>query len=371
MTKIQQLYKLGQSVWLDYISRGFINSNGLKHMIDLGIHGVTSNPTIFEKAISDSSDYDADIHKLAREGKSTLEIYNCLTIDDIQRAADLFLPIYSESGENDGFVSLEVNPRFANDTQRTLAEAKNLWATVDRPNLMIKIPATKKGLPAIRQTIAAGINVNVTLIFSISRYKEVIAAYLEGLQERFNNNQPVDNIASVASFFVSRMDTKVDQLLQNKIQVDEIKAADAQSIMGKSAIANTKLAYQEFLKTFEKEPFQALKKAGAKLQRPLWASTSTKNPQYSDILYIQELIAANSVNTAPQETINAFMDHGFARMTIQDNLQEASEVMERLSELRISMDKVTELLEKEGVNSFTNSFDRLMESLEQKRSQVL
>jgi transaldolase/glucose-6-phosphate isomerase len=367
MTKIQELAQLGQAIWLDYIQRGFIRDGGLQKLIDIGLRGITSNPTIFEKAIAHSQDYDPDLARLAQQGKSAAEIYLELAVADIQQACDLLHPVYDQTGGEDGYVSLEVSPYLANDTQATAREAEQLWKRVDRPNLMIKIPATKAGLPAITQSIARGININVTLIFSLERYAEVMAAYLKGLELRLAQGLPVDRIASVASFFVSRVDTKVDRLLDEIIHKEGPGAHLAHSLLGQAAVANARTAYAQFKSVFEGDDFRPLAARGARLQRPLWASTSTKNPAYSDILYVQELIGAHTVNTLPQETLEHFLDHGRVEPTLEKDLDQVNFVLQSLEEVGISMVQVTQELEEEGVASFSKSFDALLSSIEAKR----
>jgi transaldolase/glucose-6-phosphate isomerase len=367
MTKIQELAELGQAIWLDYIQRGFIKDGGLQNLIDQGLRGITSNPTIFEKAIAHSQDYDQALAVLARQPKTAAEIYLELAIADIQQATDLLRPVYEQTAGADGYVSLEVSPHLANDTQATAREAHELWRHVDRPNLMIKIPATKAGLPAITQSIARGINVNVTLIFSLERYAEVMAAYIKGLELRLAQGQPVDQIASVASFFVSRVDTKVDRLLDEIIRKEGPKAQLAHSLLGQAAVANARMAYAQFKSVFEGSDFQKLAAQGARLQRPLWASTSTKNPDYSDILYVQELIGAHTVNTLPQETLDNFLDHGKVELTLETDLDAVRFVLQSLEEVGVSMTQVTQELEEEGVASFSKSFDALVSSIEVKR----
>lgn len=368
MTILHSLAEIGQSIWLDYIRRSFIASGELEGLINLGIRGMTSNPTIFEKAIQGSTDYDQDIEDLVSDGLNVQDIYERLAIDDIQKSADLLLPVYEATRGTDGYVSLEVNPKLAHETQATISEAKRLWAAVERPNLMIKIPATLAGLPAIRQALADGVNVNVTLIFSLTRYNQVIEAFLGGLEERIANEKSVDGIASVASFFVSRVDSKVDKQLEEIILLADHRETLARSLMGKAAVANAKLAYTQFRKSFESDRFENLKTHGARFQRPLWASTSTKNPAYSDILYVQELIGANTVNTLPQNTLDAFINHGEARLTIEENLDQARQNLENIESLGISMYQITETLEVEGVASFANSFSSLLESIDQKQN---
>lgn len=368
MTKLHQLAELGQAIWLDYIQREFIASGEMQKLIDQGLRGMTSNPTIFEKAISGSQDYDAEISQQAQQGLPDMEIYEALAIADIRQATDLLRPVYDASQGADGYVSLEVNPRLANDTQGTLAEARRLWSQVKRANLMIKIPATKAGLPAITQAIASGINVNVTLIFSLQRYREVIEAYLQGLETRLASGADVGTIASVASFFVSRVDSKVDKLLEAIIQKASPHSAQATRLLGRAAVNNAKLAYQIFLEEFFSQRFQYLAEQGARLQRPLWASTSTKNPNYSDILYVQELIGKYTVNTLPQNTLQAFLDHGEVLETIEDNLERSRHELEALEGLGISMEQVTQELEEEGVAAFANSFEDLLGSIAKKRA---
>jgi len=371
MTKIHELAELGQAVWLDYISRSFVRGGQLKALIDLGVRGMTSNPTIFEKAIAHSSDYDADIQSLAAMGKSVDEIFLTLAVEDIQQAADWLRPVYDRTNGADGFVSLEVNPALARDSAGTLAEARRLWSLVNRPNLMVKIPATKEGLPAISSAIAAGININVTLIFSLERYDEVMEAYLSGLEQRLANGQPLDQISSVASFFVSRVDTKVDKLLQVLESQGGSQAELASRLMGHAAVANARMAYTRFTAIFQSQRFKHLYEHGARVQRPLWASTSTKNPSYSDILYVQELIGSQTINTMPQETLEAFLDHGVVRLTLEEGKDQAKQDLQSLSELGISMKQVTQELEDEGVAAFAKSFISLLDSLNEKRQRLL
>lgn len=368
MTKIHDLANLGQSIWLDYISRSFITSGDMNNLINLGIRGVTSNPSIFEKAITGSSDYDLELDTLIKDGYTVEKLYESLTVVDIQKAADLLSPIYQQSNGEDGYVSLEVNPNLAYDTNSTIEEAQRLWDIVNRPNLMIKIPATEKGLPAITQSIKSGINVNVTLIFSIDRYQDVVEAYLQGLESRLKDGDDIDKIASVASFFVSRLDTKVDKHLTEIIRNHTNQASVARSLLGKTAVSNAKLAYQSFKRLFASNRFRELQKRGARAQRPLWASTSTKNPDYSDILYVQELIGPNTVNTLPEDTLKAFLDHGMVKPTIENGVEESKENLNSLGKLKISLDQVTNELEEEGVDSFRRSFNNLIDSIAKKRA---
>jgi transaldolase / glucose-6-phosphate isomerase len=368
MNAIQKLYEAGQSLWYDNIQRGLIESGELEGMIDRGdIRGVTSNPTIFNTAIARSNDYDNALKPMAWAGWSSEDIFYQLALEDIRAAADLFRPLYEETQGGDGYVSLEVSPYLANDTDETVAEAKRLWNLVERPNLMVKIPATMAGIPAIRQAIAAGINVNVTLIFSLARYAMVMDAYLSGLEDRSAQGLPIGSIASVASFFVSRVDSKVDKRLEHIMRKESEEAETAANLRGKVAIANSRLAYGLFKEKFGDERFARLKEQGGRLQRPLWASTSTKNPAYRDVMYIEELVAPDTVNTAPPNTIELFKDHGSVRLSIDGTEREAQRTIEDLESLGISLDEVTRELEEEGVRSFADSFTELLETIEDRR----
>ncbi len=355
---IKKLTSLKQSLWYDNIQRSLLESGELKAMIERGdIRGVTSNPTIFQNAIAKTNDYDSALHPLAWAGWDAEKIFWRLAIEDIQRACDLFRPLYDETKRGDGYVSLEVSPYLANDTEGTIKQAQELWARVDRPNLMVKIPATKAGIPAIRASIAAGINVNVTLIFSLARYAEVMEAYLSGLLDRVVLEQPVDTITSVASFFVSRLDTKIDPRLPKD-----------SALAGKAAIANAKLAYHAFEEFFTSARFHQLKtRFSARIQRPLWASTGVKNPKYPDTLYVDSLIGPDTVNTVPPATLDAFRDHGNAALTITRGLEESKEQMTQLEALGISMDQVTKELEDEGVKSFADAFTTLLAAIDERR----
>lgn len=364
MTKLHALANLGQSIWLDYIHRSFIASGELQALIDQGLRGITSNPTIFEKAIVGSHDYDEQLETVVRAGAPAEAIYSALVLEDIRNAAGLLRPVFEQTQGADGYVSLEVSPTLAHATDATLEEALRLWSLVDRPNLMVKIPATIEGIPAIHAATAAGVNVNVTLIFSLARYAKVIEAYLAGLRQRLEAGRPIDQIASVASFFISRVDSKVDRLL------DQTGGQEAQALKGQAAIANAKLAYRQFQAVFESDRFADLQAHGARLQRPLWASTSTKNPAYSDILYVQELIGRHTVNTMPQETLEAFLDHGSVRLTIHDDIDRARSVFQSLEDLGVSMEQVTQELEDEGVAAFANSFESLQKSIRAKHQHV-
>jgi transaldolase len=337
-------------------------------MIQRGeIRGVTSNPAIFMNAITKSQDYDASLLPLVSSGLSSEEIFFHLAIEDIQEAADLFLPLYQQSSGGDGYVSLEVNPHLADDTDNTLAQAKELWQRVNRPNLMIKIPATKAGLPAITESLAAGVNVNVTLIFALQRYSEVMEAYLKGLEKRVEAGLLVGSIASVASFFVSRVDTNVDRRLQEIIEAGDVRAKEASALLGKAGIANARLAYADFKRVFSTERFQKLAAKDACVQRPLWASTSTKNPAYRDVMYVEELIGPNTVNTMPPQTLTAFLDHGQVRQSLEEDLEGASQVIAGLEKLGISIQAVTGELEDEGVKSFSDAFTMLLKAIDARR----
>jgi transaldolase len=365
---ILTLVKLGQSIWYDNIERGLLQDGTLARMIERGeIRGVTSNPSIFHQAITGSDRYDADLERLAAAGLSSLEIYENLAIADIQQAADEFRPLYDRTEGEDGYVSLEVNPHLATETEKTVEEARRLWETVDRPNLMVKIPATREGLPAIQESVRAGLNINITLIFSLQRYAEVMEAYLEGLEARLADDLPVGHIASVASFFVSRVDSNVDRRLEAVIKAEGPEAQRALRLLGRLAVANAKLAYARFKDVFQGPRFERLAASGARLQRPLWASTSTKNPKYSDVKYVEELIGPNTVNTVPQNTLEAFKDHGEARLTLEEDLELAEQALRELETVGLSMDEVTQELEEEGVEAFARSFDRLIEAIEERR----
>jgi transaldolase/glucose-6-phosphate isomerase len=367
-----KLQFFGQSVWMDYIRRHMIASGELKRLIEEdGLRGVTSNPSIFEKAIAGSHDYDEPIQALTLEGKTTEEIYQTLTREDIQRVGDLFRPTYDSTGGGDGLVSIEVNPHLAHDTEGTISEARQLWASVHRPNVMIKVPATKEGLPAIRQLISEGINVNVTLLFGLSRYREVAEAYITGLEERMAAGEPIDRIASVASFFLSRIDVLVDPLLEKRVKDGGPVAEKAVHLLGKAAIASAKIAYQIYKEIFKSERFYRLAGPGAKPQRLLWASTSTKNPNYSDVMYVESLIGAETINTLTQETLNVYRDHGDPASRVEEGLEEAHQVFPRLAEVNIDIDRVTQQLEEEGVQKFNTAYDTLMETLKIKRAAAL
>jgi transaldolase/glucose-6-phosphate isomerase len=372
---LQQLHDAGQSVWLDNIRRSLITSGELDRMIqEDALTGVTSNPSIFEKAIGGSSDYNETLKKLVSNGtKSVGELFEALAVEDIQMACDKLRPVYDATNGLDGYVSIEVSPHLVHDTQGTIAEAHRLHDAVNRPNVLVKIPGTDEGLPAIEQCLADGININITLIFSLAYYEKVTNAYLNALEKRVAAGKPIDTIASVASFFVSRVDTLVDKLLEEKLKT--AKGAEQEklmSLLGKSAIANAKLAYQKYLEIFHRgERFARLRAKGAMVQRCLWASTSTKNPHYSDVLYVDELIGPETVNTMPSQTIEAFKDHGRVANTLTQDIEGARRVLQQLGAVGISYEAVTQQLEDEGGKLFADSFDKLMQALEEKRDKLL
>jgi transaldolase len=366
-----ELGRAGQSVWYDQMERALLTTGKLATMIEQDdLRGLTSNPTIFEKAIGGSEDYRDALEALARSGGDAEQIYESLVLDDIGRAADAFRPVYDKTGGVDGFVSLEVSPLLAHDAPETVDQAKHLFAELGRDNVMIKVPATKQGIPAIEELIAEGINVNVTLIFSREVYREVMEAYIRGLERRALGGEPVDRVRSVASFFVSRIDTKADAALKKKIAEtgDSAAKAEMEALLGNVAIANAKLAYQRFLSTYAGRRWQALAAKGARVQRPLWASTGTKDPAYSDVLYIETLVGPDTVNTIPPKTYEAFKDHGTVRATLTEGAAEAREQLGRLERLGISLDQITDELTAEGVKSFSASFESLMSTIESRRA---
>jgi transaldolase len=363
-TPLQELADHGQSVWTDYLSRPFIHDGHLAGLVDKGIVGVTSNPTIFQGAIAEGDAYDDQIREIVADGETDpKETFIALAKNDIQAACDVLRRVYDEGDGKDGYVSLEVDPNLAHDTQGTCAEAKRLHALIERPNLFIKIPATQEGLPAIEETIAAGIPVNVTLIFSLERHREVAEAYVRGLQRLAESGGDVTKVASVASFFVSRVDTEADKRL------DE---AGHPELKGKLAIANAKLAYETYEEVFAGEAWEALEAKGASKQRCLWASTSTKNPEYRDVLYIEELVGPDTVNTMPRETVEAVLDHGEIRGdTIREDVDGAHKLLDDLKSAGIDYDDVVATLEKEGVQKFADSFKKLFADIESKRDQLV
>ena len=362
---IQRLRPMGQSVWYDNVSRSLIETGELNRFLDLGVTGLTSNPTIFEKAISSSDDYDSSLLAYAREGMSPAQLAEALAIADIQAAADILRPVYDATGGADGFASLEVNPHLARDTAGTVAEARRLFAALDKPNAMIKVPATPEGVPAVRALISEGINVNVTLIFSLDMYAKVREAYLDGLEALIASGGDPSRTSSVASFFVSRVDTAVDALLERD------GGAAARALMGKAAVANATIAYRDFKAAFGTDRFARMAEKGARVQRPLWASTSTKNPDYSDVLYVETLIGADTVNTMPDATLMAFLEHGEARPTIESGAARAAETMDAVARAGVSMSDVTAQLTRDGVKAFADSFDLLLANIAAKRDRLL
>ena len=365
---LAELPKLGQSVWFDQMERKLVTTGKLQQLIDDDdLRGLTSNPTIFEKAIAGSDDYDGQLRGLAAQNKTREEIYDELVLEDIANAADVFLPVFKKTGGDDGFVSIEVLPTIAMDTQATIAEAKRLFARLQRRNVMVKIPATPEGIPAIEEALASGVNINITLIFSNDVYGQVMEAYLRALERRVEQNLPIADINSVASFFVSRIDTQADKQLEAKLKDDP----SLESLLGKIAIANAKVAYKEFKRVFGSERFQRLKEKGAKVQRPLWASTGTKNPKYPDTLYIDSLIGADTVNTIPPATYDAYKDHGRPRPTIEENLAEAEQVLATFEKKGFSLKAITDKLTVDGVKSFSESFVSLMQTIEARRDEAV
>ena len=359
-----QLGRLGQSPWYDYITRDLVASGELSRLIEAdGLLGMTTNPTIFEKALAGSDLYDADVRRLAGAGRSPAEIVEAVAVADVRAACDLFAPVYRRTSGRDGLVSLEVSPALAHDTAGTISEAERLWAAVDRPNAMIKIPGTRAGLSAVTHCIAAGISVNVTLLFSVARYEEVVAAYEAGLEARAARGEPVDRIASVASFFVSRVDTMVDPML------DRIGGAAA-DLRGTIAIANAALAYRAFRRLTAEPRWTALAARGARVQRPLWASTSTKDPRYSDLHYVEPLIAPDTVNTLPPDTFAAYRDHGRPELRIDAALAQADRLLGALARTGIDLADLTATLEAEGVRKFAASYESLLQGIESKMEEL-
>lgn len=368
-SRIYQIRNFGQSVWYDNIERSILTSGKLEKMVEEdGICGVTSNPTIFEKAITQSKDYDAEIEELARKRKTAEEVYNNLTIKDVSLAADILYRIYKETEGKDGYVSIEVPPKYAYDIEETIGEAQKLFERIGRDNVMIKVPATEEGAMAIERLIAKGININATLVFSLSHYENVALAYIKGLEEFSGEGGDLRRVASVASLFVSRIDTLVDSLISSLVESekDPEKKRDLEGLLGKAAIANSKKVYQKFEEIFSQEKFKDLEKRGARVQRPLWASTSTKNPAYSDVKYVEELIGPDTVNTIPQVTLDAFRDHGKPRLSLEENLAIVEDVLSRMERAGVDLEEVCETLQREGVDAFEKSFENLLNNLQGK-----
>src|SRR6201991_1910007 len=375
MNSVKTLENHGQAIWLDFLARGFVAKGDLKALIDTdGVKGVTSNPSIFEKAIGSSDEYDGAIGSALKKGdRPVAELFEHLAIEDIQHAADVLRPVYDHLDGHDGFVSLEVSPYLAMDTKGTIAEARKLWKEVDRKNLMVKVPATPEGLPAIQQLIGEGISINITLLFSQKVYVEVAQAYLAGLEKYVKGGGDPSHIASVASFFVSRIDSAVDKELDEKIAKanDPTEKQRLSALKGKVAIANAKLAHQEYKQLFSGARWDKLAAKGAKPQRLLWASTGTKNKDYSDVLYVEELIGPNTVNTVPPATLDAFRDHGKLRNSLEENVEDARHVLSELERSGISLDAITAELVKDGVRLFADAADKLYGAVAHKRATVL
>ena len=366
-----RIQKFGQSIWLDFIDRGMIMSGELKKLIDEdGIRGVTSNPKIFKDAIAGGDAYDDGIRELARKNKSTEEIYQTLVVDDIRRTADLFRPLYDSSDGQHGFVSLEVNPHLARDIDGTLEEARRLWFALDRPNVFIKVPATVEGSTCIQQLISEGININVTLLFGLPRYRKVAEAFIAGLEARVRKNLSLKRVASVASFFLSRIDVLIDPLLDKLIEAGGGQAEQARNLRGQIAIASAKRAYQIYKEIFKNQRFHSLEQQGARSQRVLWASTSTKNPEYSDVKYVEALIGEETINTLPKKTMDAYRDHGDPEPRLEEDLKKAPEIFDALRELGLDINAQTKKLEDEGIRKFVEPYDSLMTILEEKGNQI-
>jgi transaldolase len=364
---VQQAHDLGQSIWLDDLSRELIQTNRLQKLMDQGLRGITSNPKILDAAISEGSEYEDEIHRLIRNGKSRGEIYEALAVHDIQAAADLLRPYFRKELDQDGFVSLEVSPHLAYTTRETIEEARRLWRSVDRPNVFIKVPATRAGLPAIQTLTREGVNINVTLLFGLGRYREVAEAYLAGMEERLAAGEPGNTVHSVASFFLSRIDVLVDSQLDKLNEAAGPHAELARKLRGTVAIASAKLASQIFNELFGSSRFRKLAEGGAEPQRLLWGSTSAKDPAYSDVKYVEALIGPDTINTLPQETFEAFLDHGKVEPSLTKNLEGARETLALLPQVGIDLDLVTARLIEEGVKKFIEPFDHLMSTLDKKQ----
>lgn len=358
--RVKKIHELDQSIWLDFIDRNILKTGQLQKLINEdGVRGLTSNPAIFEKAISSGTDYDEDIKKLAQEAKNNEDIFYNLAVSDIQKAADMLLPVYDEeiSGA-DGYVSLEVSPHLARDTEGTITQALDLWKAVARKNVMIKIPGTVEGLPAIRKCISEGLNINVTLLFGLKRYEEVTEAYISGLEDRMKEGKQIDQIASVASFFLSRIDIMVDQLLVEK---------GLGSLKGEVAIASAKNAYAIYKKVFSSDNFKKLKEKGATPQRLLWASTSSKDPSFKDTKYVEALIGPKTVNTIPMDTLEAFRDHGDVQSRLEKDTDKAIQTLEQLNKAGINLEEITQRLEAEGIDKFIKPYDKMLEAIERQK----
>ena len=369
--RLQQLHAAGQSVWLDFIDRRILHDGSLERRIaDDALTGMTSNPTIFEKALSEGDEYDASLHA-AKHGLTPWQLFETVEVEDVKRACEIFRPVYDATGGKDGYVSIEVSPGVSNDPDATIEEGRRLWEHVGHPNVMIKVPGTESGARAVRSLLAEGVNVNVTLLFSLDAYRRVIDAYLDALEERVAGGQPVDHIGGVASFFVSRVDTEVDKRLDALAPtLPDDRRPHALALRGKAAIANAKLAYKLFQEKFSGPRWEALAAKGAAVQRPLWASTGTKNPAYRDVLYVEQLIGPNTVNTLPPATIDAFRDHGETAVTVDKGVDQAERVIADLAALGIDINNVTDKLLTEGIASFQKSFDGLLANVEKRMGAV-
>jgi len=360
-SRMPALLELGQSIWLDDLHRGMLASGDLARLIAGGLRGMTSNPTIFQQAIGGSTEYDDGLERVAGSAASDIDVFEAIAVEDVGAAADLFRPVYDQSDGGDGFVSLEVSPGLARDTRGTIAEAQRLWRALDRPNVMIKIPGTREGWPAIERCLTDGININVTLLFSVEHYRKVTDAYLAALEARVSKAQPIDRIASVASFFVSRVDSEVDARLAR------IDKPAAKELAGTIGVANARLAYAAFEEITASDRWRRLAAKGAKVQRPLWASTGTKNPAYSDVLYLDQLIGRDTVNTVPPDTLRKFDDHGTVALTLAGQEDAARKSLEQLARVGVDFEDVTRVLEKEGIEKFTTSYTALLGTIANKR----
>jgi len=372
-SKLAALGDLGQSVWLDFISRDLLRSGRLGERVAQGVAGMTTNPTIFDKAIGRGDAYDEQIHELVDAGRPTAEVADALIVADVQEACELLRPVYDATGHADGYVSIEVPPALAYDTRKTVAEAHRLHDLVDRPNLMVKIPGTQQGIAAIRRTVADGLQINVTLLFAIDAYERVVDAWFGGLEDRVARGEPIDDLRSVASFFVSRVDSKADHAIDERLadQPDPLVRSRLEGLRGTLALANARLAYRRFLELSATDRWHRLAERGAHAQRVLWASTSTKDPSYDDLLYVDNLIGPQTVDTMPEETLAAFLDHGVVRRTVDRGVEEARDRVAQAADLGIDLDAITGELQAEGVSLFRESFDGLLRSVERKRAELL
>ncbi len=363
---LNHLKQLGQSIWLDFIDRSIMSDGTLSELIQRDdLAGLTSNPAIFEKAISQDKAYTDDIHRLNQQEINAQSIYDTLVLEDIGRAADLFLPVHQATQGRDGYVSIEVSPLLARDTQGSIAEARELWASLKRPNIMIKIPGTEQGLPAIGELLLEGINVNVTLLFSVQRYAQVLETYVQALEQRLAKGLPLDNVASVASFFLSRIDVSIDAMLDDIQQKNN--ADSAHDLRGRAAVASAALAYEHYLKVIQSERWKTLADNGAKVQRLLWASTGTKDPSYSDVKYVEALIAADTVNTLPRETLDAYREHGEPQLRIEQSMSDAEQVIAQLTDLGIDIAQIMQQLEEEGIKKFIEPYRKILTTLDRIR----